>query len=338
MDYYKILGLTYKTASPEAIKKKYRSLSMQYHPDNSNLPDAQATYQKITEAYNVLSDKEKKHDYDLKTGHVDFFSSLFSASGDTFSQTASKNTKTDIPTNIFDILNQLNKSQTSTSQPMSGGGGMPFSFGNIHVFAGQNPDEVFHDLFSDPDNLTKTSRRVEEVVNENVKVSLTLTLEQAYQGGSFPLTIKRKVNDTKEESEKIYINVFKGVDTDEMILIEKKGNIIGNNKSDVECFIKIKPHSIYERSGLDLIYTKQITLCDALCGFEFEVPFITGERKKFVKQKGSTIQPNFSKSIPKMGMKRDGHVGDLVLKFCIVFPEKLDVETIDSLKLLLKNK
>lgn len=336
MDYYKILGLTYKTASPETIKKKYRALSMKYHPDSSNLPDAQATYQNITEAYNVLSDKEKKHEYDLKAGHIDFFSSLFGASGDTFSQTTSKTQKPDIPTNIFDILNQLNKDQTSTAPPMRGG--MPFSFGNIHVFAGQNPDEVFHDLFSEPDNLTKTSRRVEEIVNENIKVSLTITLEQAYQGGSFPLTIKRKVNDSKDESEKIYVNVFKGVDSDEMILIEKKGNIMGNHKSDVECFIKIKPHNTYERSGLDLIYTKQITLCEALCGFEFEVPFITGERKKFVKQKGSTIQPNFSKSIPKMGMKRDGHIGDLVLKFFIVFPEKLDVETIDSLKLLLENK
>ena len=66
MNYYEILNID-KTASPEQIKKSFRKLSMQYHPDaNRNNPTNAETYKKITEAYNILSDKSRRKQYDME--------------------------------------------------------------------------------------------------------------------------------------------------------------------------------------------------------------------------------------------------------------------------------
>ena len=64
MDYYKLLGVD-KNASPEAIKKAYRKLALKYHPDrNKDNKEAEEKFKEISEAYAVLSDKEKKQQYD----------------------------------------------------------------------------------------------------------------------------------------------------------------------------------------------------------------------------------------------------------------------------------
>ena len=64
MDYYKLLGVE-KSASPEEIKKAYRKLALKYHPDrNKGNKEAEEQFKKISEAYAVLSDKEKRQQYD----------------------------------------------------------------------------------------------------------------------------------------------------------------------------------------------------------------------------------------------------------------------------------
>ena len=62
-DYYKILNIN-KNASPDEIKKAYRALALQYHPDKNKNQDAEIKFKEISEAYQVLSDKQKKYDYD----------------------------------------------------------------------------------------------------------------------------------------------------------------------------------------------------------------------------------------------------------------------------------
>ncbi|HEX9754126.1 MAG TPA: DnaJ domain-containing protein, partial [Gemmatimonadales bacterium] len=67
-DYYEILGLS-RTASVEEIKRSYRKLAMQYHPDQNREPDAEARFKELSEAYEVLRDPQKRSLYD-RFGHA----------------------------------------------------------------------------------------------------------------------------------------------------------------------------------------------------------------------------------------------------------------------------
>ena len=92
-DYYEILGIN-KNASEDEIKKAYRKLAMKYHPDkNPNNKEAEEKFKKINEAYEILSDKEKRKKYDLygkdfnnvsNISPEDIFKTFFNLNGDFF--------------------------------------------------------------------------------------------------------------------------------------------------------------------------------------------------------------------------------------------------------------
>jgi DnaJ family protein A protein 2 len=93
--------------------------------------------------------------------------------------------------------------------------------------------------------------------------------------------------------------------------------------------------SIFKRNGLDLILEKQVSLKEALCGFAFEVKHVNGKSYTINNNPGSIVTPAYFKTIPNMGLTRDGHTGNLVITFDVVFPETLDLETITKLKEIL---
>ena len=91
---------------------------------------------------------------------------------------------------------------------------------------------------------------------------ITISLEQAFTGCNIPLEIERWVlqnNHTKLiEKEKIYVDIPRGIDTNELIVIREKGNVISDtNKGDIKVFVKIQNTSDFKRNGLDLIYIKK---------------------------------------------------------------------------------
>lgn len=89
------------------------------------------------------------------------------------------------------------------------------------------------------------------------------------------------------------------------------------------------------REGIDLIYHKQITLKDALCGFTFDMNYIDGRHFKINNENGNIIEPGHKKIIRGMGMNRDGHKGNLTIVFKIQFPDKLSSDTIKKLAMIL---
>ena len=99
--------------------------------------------------------------------------------------------------------------------------------------------------------------------------------------------------------------------------------------------IVLENNSIFKRNGLDLIYQKNITLKQALCGFNFEIKLLDGKIYTINNNSGNIIKPNFSRNIPNMGMKRDTRSGSLIINFNIIFPDTLTEKVMDKLKELL---
>lgn len=305
MDYYNLLGID-RTATPDEIKKAYRKMSMKYHPDKPN--GSEEKFKEINEAYTVLSDKKKKTIYDF---------------------TGSKNGNVGVPF-----------------------GGMNMPFGNFS-FQSSNTDNIFeNDFFK---MFFNGQNNVDENVGPNIRIfrngvpvnnlqkpmpiikNIPITLSQAYNGMNYPIEIERWIKQTNNvkitEKEKIYVNIPPGIDENEIIILRNQGNILNDElKGDIKCFIKIKNDTEFKRSGLNLIYTKDISLKDALCGFTFVLHYIDGRQYTINNTSGKIINPGFKKQINSMGMKRDNQKGNLIIEFKINFPDNLTSSQIKTLQ------
>jgi len=310
--YYDILGVS-KDAGEMEIKKAYRSLSLKYHPDRNSTEEATDMIQKINEAYEILGDKNKRKQYDMELQ----FGMGGMQGGMPFGHMNSMNEMNDI-NNIFNM--------------MFGGGGIP-GFGGpggpeIRIFHGGGPGsfhaEFFHSMNARPEPLHK---------------NLQISIEQSYAGCSIPIEIERTVisNNTKRmESETVYINVPKGIDDNETVILHERGNIINDRKGEVRITFRVMNNSHFKRNGLDLIYNQTITLKEALCGFSFEINHLNGKKLCLNNNSNPTvIKPNFKKIVSNLGMYREENVGNMIIEFEILFPDVLTTEQVDSLNNIL---
>ncbi len=295
-NYYATLGIS-ENANADEIKKGYRKKSMQFHPDKNKSPDAKDKFQEINEAYETLSNTEKKNRYDFER-------------------------------------------KNGGSMPR-GGGGFPFNQGPGNPFSHSFFNQAFGEQFGN--NFGPNVRIFRNGVQVNQKppdinISVKVSMEKSYSGFDHPLEVERFIvenNVKRTEKETIYIEIPKGVDNNEIMNINQRGNIANGEKSDIKVRILLENNSIFKRKGLDLIYQKNITLKQALCGFNFEIKLLDGKIYTINNSSGNIIKPNFSRNIPNMGMKRDTRSGSLIINFNIIFPDTLTEKVMDKLKEIL---
>lgn len=307
-DHYKTLGIE-KNSTQETIKKAYRKLSLKYHPDKNNGIDTQ--FKEINSAYEILSDPEKRRIYDMQNSNP-FMSSSSPFPGNMFSHNSNM---PDVFTNMFgDSMFQQFTHNQNRNNPS-------FNNPNIRIF--RNGVEVNKSKQQPPDHIT---------------INVTITMKQSYEGDSIPVDIKRSILRYQEksmETETVYIDIPQGIGHNELITVKNKGNIINDMKSDVKIKILIDNDKNFTRDGLNIIYNKEITLKESLCGFSFELPFINGKKYTINNNSGNIITPGFLKEINGMGFKRGQHNGSLIIKFNIIFPDNLKDEQIKKLSQLL---
>jgi len=317
-NHYEILGVD-ENASADEIKKAYRKLSLQCHPDrNNNSAESTTKFQNISAAYEILSDDNSRRNYDMQlhmpNGGMQFSPGMpfppgmnFNMGGNGMPTFFTTNVEID-PADIFSFL---------SSNIFCGGGG---GGGMRNMF---NMENIKQKL-AKPTPIIKTE---------------TITLSKAYTGYNMPIEITRWIveNDLKrEETETIYLPIPRGVDNNEIIIIREKGNSLSeHNKGDIKVFIKIQNDTEFERNGLDLILNKTISLKDALCGFVFDMNYLDGRVFKLNNNAGNIVTHNYNKVIQGLGMKREEHTGNLIINFSVTFPEKLTQQQIDSLRTIL---
>ena len=324
MDFYKILEID-KNATHDDIRRAYRRLSMKWHPDkNREDPSAEEKMKQIGIAYSVLSDPEKKSNYDREKERVDV---SYVNLPDLFKVFMGQSGHFGMP---FSFQGHAQHAQ-HTQQNM-----MPEFNVNHDDFNGGGGDDIWNaknGIFNVKD-IFDTMRKPPPIVTH-----VTISLKEAYEGVSRPLNIHRwlMVNNSKTfEDETIYVSIPAGVDDNEIIIMREKGHSINHQfKGDVKIFIKIENDTDFKRHGLDLDYTKIISLKDALCGFSFDIHHLNGVCYKINNTSGTIIHPLYKKTIPKKGMKRDEMEGNLNIHFIIEFPKELSGDTIQSLRELL---
>jgi len=179
------------------------------------------------------------------------------------------------------------------------------------------------------------------ILNKPIPIihNIDISIFQSYTGCLLPVNIERWLlvdNNKTKEKETLYINIPKGIDNNEIIIIKNKGNIINeSNIGDVKIIIHIINETKFKREGLNLFYYHSITLKEALCGLTFKLESISGEKLTFENSKTNIITPNKTIKVKNKGMQREHFCGDLIVQFNIVFPEKLSVDKIDVLEKLL---
>lgn len=342
-DYYKVLGIDEKTSDDE-IKKAYRKLSMIHHPDkNGNTDESKRKFQEINQAYETLSDQNKRRNYDMmrKMGgmggngrgpnmeHVFHFNSSGQGGGG----------GPGIPDEILQMLFGMGRMQGGGGmhgfpgmRGMPGGPGMVFQ-----AFHGNHPNGHAHahaHAHASGGN-GSTPRVVPVQPPETIIKTVSLTLEQSYNGCTFPIEIDRQIPDNdivRIERETLHVQIPKGILQGDSIILNEYGNMNeAGAKGDVRIMINILQHPIFKVENLDLHIEKTISLKDALCGFHFEIHHLNGRVFQLSNKPGNIIKPGSIKTIPNLGLEKNGETGSIKIKFNVDFPESLSQEQINTL-------
>ena len=307
-DFYNILGVN-KNATQEEIKKSYRKLSLNYHPDRQT-GDAEK-FKKISEAYEVIGDKDKRKEYDMRNsnpfmnGFPDGFPGGFpGAMGgmDDFLMSA--------------LFGGGGSGPGGIKINMGGGNGMP----NVRFFSGGIP--------VNPNGFM-------QVKPNPIVINLEVKLEDSFNGSKLPLTVERKIekeNKITNEKEVIYIDIPTGIDDGEIIMLKKKGHICNEVPGDIKVVIKIKNDTKFVRKGMDLFYEKEISLKESLVGFNFTIKHLSGKTYNINNNNGKVVTNDHVNVIKHMGIKRERPhpappiVGNLIIKFKVNTPEFITEE------------
>jgi len=361
-DYYEILGVS-KNASEEEIKKKYRELAHKYHPDRPGGDEKK--FKEINEAYSVLSNKEKRKQYDQFGTAEPFTGSGFSGGYNPF----------------------------GAGGPFAGGG---FSgqgpFGFDFETSGQDFSDIgdiFDMFFGGSRRRTSGNTRKK---SDDIEIRLDISLEEAYSGGSKTIRYQTYVDCSachgrgyderggfkkcetcngsgvvREEyssffgrfsqtrtcptcggtgkipnkicsvcggsgrvkgEKEVKISIAPGISDGQIIKISGAGPAGGRffNNGDLYIQIKIKPHPVFSRLGNDLVVKKEISVVDWLIGKPLEVPTISGKTIKV--ELPPKLKINEYLRIPKEGMPYFGRFGkgDLLVELTLKIPPRIPPE------------
>lgn len=299
-DYYKTLGVE-KSADAEVIKKAYRKLALKYHPDrNPGNREAEEKFKKISEAYAVLSDPEKRKQYE-------------NFGSDQFSRRYSQE----------DIFRNVDLNEILREFGFGGRGGHERGFrgaGRRGGFTFQSGGDPFAELFRQGQPHYETPQK-----GEDLHYNLPITLEESVSGVEKKLSLQRD-HDVHE----ISVKIPAGISTGKKLRLSGKGyaGIQGGPSGDLYLNITVLPHPIFARDGKDIFIEKSVSFTTAVLGSSIDVPTIDGAIKRLKipagTQSGTKIRMK-GYGVPGLnGLKgSDSSKGDQFVKISIDVPRKI---------------
>ena len=298
-DYYKILGVD-KKASADDIKKAYRKLALKYHPDkNPGNKEAEEKFKRMSEAYAVLSDPEKREQYD-------------NFGSDNFKQHYSQE----------DIFRNFDINQILRDLGFGGHGGGAGRRTHTYQQAGGDP---FADLFGG------SQFRQMPQKGQDAEYNLAVTIEESVLGAEKKLSLNKggKVDE-------INIKIPQGISAGKKLRLAGKGlpGINGGATGDLYLNISIFPHPIFARDGNDIYVEKSVNFSQAVLGTTIDVPTVDGLAKRIKVPPGT--QNNTKIRMKGYGVPnlKGSAGGDLYIKITVNIPKKLTDDQAELIKKL----
>ena len=297
IDYYKVLGVD-RSATQADIRKAFRRLAKQYHPDiNANDPRAQERFQEINEANEVLSDPEKRKRYDEYGEHW-------------------------AHAEEYEAQRRQYEQQYGGGQQYGGFGGFGgFSFGGFGDFTRSEGNtggfsDFFEQLFG---GAGRRSTRQQPLRGTDYEAELHLTLRDAAETHKQVLSVNGK---------SIRVTIPAGVADGQRLKLRGHGGEApqGGTRGDLYITFRIAPDNTFTRSGDDLYIRTALPLTTAVLGGEVNVPTLTGDVRMKV---GAGTQPGGKMRLRGKGMpkyKKETERGDLIVTFDVHIPETLTDE------------
>ncbi len=305
-DYYKILGVS-KEADEKEIKKAYRKLARQYHPDvNPNDKSAEAKFKEINEAYEVLSDAEKRRKYDqLGQSYQSWQQTGGQPGGFDWNQWVAANQAAGQPGGF-----RVEYGDVGNIEDLFGGAG-GFSDLFTQIFGGGGP--------AGPRTRTGTARQQRSAmpsVGQDLEQEVDVTLEEAYRGAQRLLEI---------EGRRLEVKIPPGVRTGSRVRVAGEGapGRAGGPRGDVYLRINVLPDPNFERRGDDLYTEAPVDMFTALLGGETRVATLAGAialRIPAGTQAGRTFRL-VGQGMPRLHQPKSR--GDLYVKIQVRLPEQL---------------
>jgi curved DNA-binding protein len=272
-DYYEILGVG-RDATPEAIKKAYRSLARKYHPDvNPGDKTAEARFKEVQHAYDILSDPEKRALYDR------YGSAAFEGMAAAGPRTSASEWTARFGEPGFETID---------FSEFFGPFGQGASAGGAAGGAG-----IFEDLLGRMRAGRGASR---PRPGRSVEAHLSIPFLTAVRGGETTIEVQR--SDGSRES--LVVKIPPGVESGSKLRLKGQGEPgpKGGPAGDLTILIEVLPHPYFKREGRDLLVEVPITIAEAVLGARIEVPSLTG-------MKSLTIPPGSSSGL-KLRLKGQG--------------------------------
>ncbi len=322
-DYYSTLGVS-RSASEKEIKQAFRKLARKHHPDvNPGDATAEQKFKEISEAYEVLSDKEKRKKYDQfgdKWQYADQFSKSGGGRG--------------APFQGADFGDIFGGSGGTYSYSFSGGGG-------------EDLGSLLDELLRGGGRSSHRSRRSQPRRGQDIEQPVEVTLEEAFSGTSRLLSLQTEEacatchgsgriqnalcsvcqgRGVVPTTKRLEVKIPAGVKTGSRVRIAGKGGEgYGGSKGDLYLKITVKPHALFERQGDDLYVNVEVPLTTAVLGGEVKVPTPKGNLELKIPpetQNGRTFR------LAGQGMPHLGKAGkgDLKTRVKVVLPTGLSLE------------
>ncbi len=295
-DYYDLLGVA-RDASQDDIKRAYRKLAMKYHPDrNAGDTAAEDMFKRVNEAYAVLSDPDKRRQYDM-----------FGAEG--FGQRFSQE----------DIFRNFDFGKIFSDMGFGGGGGGGVDLSSLF---GRGGGRAQSGGGFNPFGGGRQQAQPRPAKGRDMETELVITFHEAYNGGERTVELAGP-----DGPESIAVKVPRGIKSGQKLRVKARGHMgsYGGGRGDLMLKVSVASHPEFRINGEDLETTVSVPITSLVLGVSVDVPLPQGETKQVTIPPATN--PHTRLRLRGQGMpKRGDAFGDLYIRVQAIMPDELSDE------------